>query len=134
MTVRRHYLLAIAGGVWTIAGALLCVRAGVWLAAFPLDVELGAGALAIVIALAGYLSFFFRVVRKNIKRIENFPERASVFAFTSRHGYILIALMITIGMTLRASTIPRLYLAVPYSAMGVMLLIGSTRFYRQCMR
>jgi hypothetical protein len=46
-------------------------------------------------------------------------------------GYVMIALMITIGLTLRNSTIPKYYLTLPYDVMGGVLLIGSIRFYRQ---
>jgi hypothetical protein len=71
------------------------------------------------------------VVQKNLDRIERLPERACLFAFTAWHGYIMIALMIMIGFTLRNSAIPMYYLSIPYTAMGGTLLIGSLRFYRQ---
>jgi hypothetical protein len=43
----------------------------------------------------------------------------------------MIALMMTIGITLRSASIPKYYLSIPYTAMGGILLIGSLKFYRR---
>ena len=129
--VPRHYLFAIAGVLWTVAGAILCVRGEIWLEVFPLGAEFALETISIGLAVAGYFFFFMKVVKKNIDRIELLPERACLFAFTAWHGYIMIAMMIMIGFTLRNSSIPMYYLSIPYTAMGGTLLIGSLRFYRQ---
>jgi hypothetical protein len=129
--VPRHYLFAIDGVLWSAAGALLCIRAEVWIAVFPFRTEFALESISIVLAAAGYSFWFFRVVQKNIDRIGRLPERTCVFAFTHWRGYILIALMMTIGITLRNSSFPKFYLSIPYTAMGWTLLIGSIRFYRE---
>lgn len=129
--VPRHYLFAIAGVLWTIAGVLLCVRGEIWLEVLPLETEFALETISIGLAVAGYFFFFMNVVQKNIDRIERLPERACLFAFTAWHGYIMIILMIIIGFTLRNSALPMYYLSIPYTAMGGTLLIGSLRFYRQ---
>jgi len=129
--VRRHYLFALAGMLWTIAGGILCVRGTIWLKPLPPIEEIFVGLLSFVIAAVGYMYGFSKVVQKNIDRIHRMPERAAIFAFTPARGYVLIVLMIAIGITLRNSTIPKYYLTLPYDAMGGVLLIGSIRFYRQ---
>jgi hypothetical protein len=129
--VPRHFLFAIAGVLWTIAGVLLCVRGEIWLEVYPLGTEFALETLSIGLAVAGYFFFFIKVVQKSIDRISGLPERACLFAFTAWHGYIMIALMITIGITLRNASIPKYYLSIPYTAMGGILLIGSLRFYRR---
>jgi len=129
--IPRHFLFAIAGVLWTIAGVLLCVRGELWLEVFPLGTEFALETVSLGLAVAGYFFFFFRVVKKNIDRISGLPERACLFAFTAWHGYIMIALMMTIGIVLRNTMIPKYYLSVPYTAMGCILLIGSLRFYRR---
>lgn len=129
--VPRHYLFAITGVLWTIAGVLLCVRGEIWLEVFPLGTEFALETISIGLAVAGYFFLFMKVVQKNIDRISRLPERACLFAFTAWHGYIMIALMMTIGITLRNAAIPKYYLSIPYTAMGGILLIGSLRFYRR---
>ncbi|MCX6132723.1 MAG: hypothetical protein NTU47_02820 [Ignavibacteriales bacterium] len=129
--VPRHYLFAIAGVLWTIAGVVLCVRGEIWLEALPLGTEFALESIGIGLAIAGYLFVFMKVVQKNLDRINKLPERACLFAFTAWHGYMMIALMMTIGIMLRDAAIPKYYLSIPYTAMGGILLIGSLRFYRR---
>lgn len=129
--VPRHYLFAVAGVLWTIAGALLCVRGEIWLEVFPIGTEFALEALSIALAIAGYFFFFVKVVQKNIDRISRLPDRACFFAFTAWHGYIMIAVMMMIGISLRNASIPKYFLSIPYIAMGGILLIGSLRFYRR---
>ena len=129
--VPRHFLYAIAGLLWTLAGGLLCVRGAMWLGEFQLPVIASVEAAAILIAAAGYVFLFAGVVRKNITRIGRLPDRACIFAFTAPRGYIMIALMMTAGISLRSSSIPHYYLSLPYTAMGGVLLTGSIVFYRE---
>ena len=129
--VPRHYLFAVAGVLWTIAGVLLCVRGEIWLEAFSMETEFALETISIALAIAGYFFFFVKVVQKNIDRISRLPDRACFFAFTAWHGYIMIAVMMTIGISLRNASIPKYYLSIPYTAMGGILLIGSLRFYRR---
>jgi hypothetical protein len=128
--VPRYYLFGLAGAFWTFAGLMLCARAILWLDSFSLSTELALEASSIAIAILGYLFLFVKVVQKNIDRIGQLPDQACVFAFTAWQGYIMIALMITIGITLRNTSIPKYFLAVPYTAMGAILLIGSVKFFR----
>lgn len=129
--VPRHYLFVLAGGAWTIAGTILCLRAKVWLDVFPLQTEIELEALGAILAILGYLLLFVHIVRKNIDRITELPERVCLFAFTAWRGYLLIGLMIGLGLALRSTSIPRYYLSVPYTSMGIILIIGSLKFYRR---
>jgi len=129
--VPRYYLFGLAGAFWTFAGLVLCARAILWLNVFPLSIELALETTSIAIAIIGYLFLFVKVVQKNIDRIGQLPENACIFAFSAWQGYVMITLMITIGITLRNTAIPKYFLAVPYTAMGAILLIGSARFFRQ---
>jgi len=72
-----------------LAGALLCIRATIWLNLLPLPAEVLLEAMCIGIAAAAYFFMFFKVVRKNMDRIGRLPERACLFAFTSWKGYLI---------------------------------------------
>lgn len=128
--VPRHYLFALAGILWTAAGILLCVRAEIWLESFPIGMEFAIEAISIGLAGVGYVLLFVNVVERNIDRIGRLPDRACLFAFTAWYGYIMIAFMVTLGITLRNSPVPKYFLSIPYTAMGGILVIGSLRFYR----
>ena len=129
--VPRHWLLAIAGFIWAAVGLLLCVRAIVWLAPFVSGTDLVVEIVSLLLAFFGYVYGFSKLVQKNIARIHTLPDRVCAFAFTAWRGYIMIGLMVTLGITLRNSFIPKYYLSIPYTAMGGMLLIGSQRLFRQ---
>ncbi len=129
--VPRHFLFALAGLLWAIAGAVLCFRGFVWIQDLWLPLAIGVEAVGIALAAVGYIFMFSRLVRKNIVRIGSLPNRACVFAFAAWKGYLMIIVMMSAGIALRNSSIPRLYLALPYTSMGWMLLIGSIMFSRQ---
>jgi hypothetical protein len=129
--VQRHWLFAIAGITWASVGALLCLRAIVWLAPFTLGTDLLVETVSVVLAAIGYVYGFSKAVQKNISRIDRLPDWACAFAFTAWRGYLMIGLMVTIGIALRSSSIPKYYLSIPFTAMGGMLLIGGVRLFRQ---
>lgn len=129
--VPRHWLFAIAGLIWSAVGLLLCARAIVWLVPFSLSTDLILEIASLILAFIGYVYGFSTIVKKNIARIHTLPGRACAFAFTAWKGYIMIGLMVTIGITLRNSSIPKYYLTIPYTAMGGMLLTGSVKLFRQ---
>jgi hypothetical protein len=131
LLIRRHFLFALAGIFWTIAGGILCFRASVWLGSLSTPAAITVALLSIGCAAAGYIFGFSRLVVRNIERINRMPERANFFAFTALRGYVMIALMMTIGITLRNSSVPKYYLTIPYFVMGGILLIGSVQFYRK---
>ncbi len=126
--IPRGWLFAIAAAAWLTAGSILCARALIWLADDPPPE-------AIVLALAGtasgllfYRFLFRRVAGKNIIRICRLPERPCLFAFTAWKGYLMIGGMVTTGILLRGSSLPREVLIVPYTAMGGALIIAASRF------
>lgn len=129
--VPRRWLFLTAGVIWLAVGVLLCLRAIGWLAPYPLGTGILLEAAGALLAAAGFRYFFSAIAKKNIDRIRSLPDRVCAFAFTAWKGYIMIGLMITVGITLRNSSIPKEYLVVPYTAMGGMLLAGSQRFLRQ---
>ena len=129
--VPRHFLFAIAGLLWTLAGGLLCMRGAMWLEGFHFLAIASIEAASLAVAAAGYVFLFAGIVRKNIARIALLPDRACVFAFTAWRGYIMIGIMMTAGISLRSSSLPLYYLSLPYTAMGSILLAGSVMFYRE---
>lgn len=111
----RHWLFAIGGIIWVAVGFLLCARAIVWLGTFSPGAELLLESVGGFAAFVIYRYGVSNLVGKNINRITTLPENACVFAFAAWRSY---------------SPIPKLYLAIPYTAMGGALLIGSVRLFR----
>ena len=53
-----------------------------------------------------------------------------LFAFIPWKSYLIIAVMMTMGIVLRHSSIPKQYLAVLYIGIGLALVLSSVRYMR----
>jgi hypothetical protein len=130
--VPQRWLVLLAGVVWTSVGTFLCYRALSWVVVdAPSAVFIASGA---AVGVAGNRFIFTRVAQQNLARISLLPMRACIFAFTAWRGYAMICAMITIGIFLRTSSIPKQYLATLYTAMGGALFLASFEFYRSYWR
>jgi hypothetical protein len=128
--IPKRYLLFVAALVWTFAGGMLFFRGFSMLFLFPrlLWVKL-------IGSLTGGLFFykfmFFKISFKHTRRILKMEiERPCFFSFFSFRSYIMMAFMISMGITLRITGIvPIEYLSILYVTMGVPLTMSAFRFY-----
>ena len=108
---------------------MLCVRAAEWY----LSAGLGAVPWELVGLTGGVIIYRFKfawIADRNIKRIRRLRERESILAFQPPAMYVVIACMMGLGIALRHTAIPRLYLAVVYTGVGLGLLLASPRYIR----
>ena len=87
----------------------------------------------VVAAVAVAVSFslmFNNFVKRYTQRILDFPERKkSIFAFFDLHGYILIAFMTGLGISLKfIPGMPAEFFAGFYPGLGIALSIAGFRF------
>jgi hypothetical protein len=129
--IPRRFLLLLAGFFWAMAGGILCFRAYIWIAEKSVESMMLIETASLVVATGAYLLWFSKLVMRNVARIHRLPEWACAFAFTAWHGYLMIGVMMTLGILLRNSSVPKLFLAVPYGIMGIVLLAGGIRFVRE---
>ncbi len=125
----KKWLLVLAGGMWSAVGILLLVYAITWLTQPLTALTLALGAAGVVISILANRYQFTRLSRKNITRILSLNDKACLFAFQAWTGYAIIAVMMTGGILLRNSTLPKPYLAVVYAAIGGALLQASIHYY-----
>lgn len=83
-----------------------------------------------VLVFVGFYVMFTGIVRKYAERIEGMAEpRTSIFKTFSIKGYIIIAFMITLGITLRRiPQVPDSFIAWFYCGLGPGLLSAGIRF------
>lgn len=126
LKVKKHYLLLLACLVWTIAGANI-VRIGFeaysgYLTAFNVFLS------AVVFAVFQFF-IFGRLVKKHTKRIIAYEERQWFIKFFDIKSFIIMAIMMTGGIWLRASGVaPERFIAVFYSGLGMSLLLAGILF------
>jgi hypothetical protein len=125
----KKWLLVIAGVMWTGVGVMLLGYAVTWLTN-PLSLITGLlGALGIIISILANRFEFSKLAMKNVTRILALNEKPCLFSFQAWKGYLIIIVMITAGILLKSSAIPKPYLAVVYAAIGGALLQSSVNYY-----
>lgn len=130
-SVPKHWLILVAGIMWSGVGILLGTYAVTWLLGDPGVSSLLLGLLGIGISLLVYQFGFSNVARKNMDRIDRYTNSACFFSFQAWTGYVIIAVMMTGGILLKHSPIPKPYLAVLYSAISGGLLFSSFLYYKR---
>ncbi|MDP4184665.1 MAG: hypothetical protein Q8862_05825 [Bacteroidota bacterium] len=128
--VNKEILLLFAGIMWICVGTMLSFLAYHWLIAYGRwDAYIFAG-IGIIAAVIIHLFGFLKVVDKNLRRILPMHGKRCAFSFMSWKSYILVAFMISLGITLRHSSIPKQYLSVLYIGIGFALILSSTRYLK----
>jgi hypothetical protein len=128
--VESHWLMLAAGLVWSGVGLLLCSLAYNWLSALHSIWAIWIGLGGLALALLVYRFGFSHIAQANIERLHGLLEKVCVFAFFPWKSYLLMIGMMSLGMTLRHSAIPKQYLAIVYETVGGGLFLSSLHYYR----
>lgn len=128
--VPKSALLLIAGTIWLGIGVMMDGLAYSWLRTENRGQALWVSAFGFVFALFIHHFGFLRLVDRNLGRILSMKGRRCVFSFMPWKSYFLVGAMIFLGFLLRHSSIPKLYLAVLYMAIGTALILSSVRYLR----
>lgn len=129
VAVRWLYLLS--GLMWSGVGVLLCSRAASWLVSAGELTALAAALVGLMLAFAIARWGFCRVAAKNIRRIAQMSGSVCLFAFQSWQSYLLVAFMMSLGLGLRHSPLPKEYLAILYVGIGGALFLASGSYYQR---
>ena len=136
--ITKNRLIAVAGIVWLLAGlnvAVLGVRAAVdmrGVAECILEASVG-GAVA---QYCGFHPMFSRLVKKNSQRITDLDgERHNPLRFFDRKGYIMMAIMMSFGIGMRAAGLfPDWFIAFFYTGLGVALALAGASYIARGVR
>jgi hypothetical protein len=128
--VSRRTLLLVAGCAWSIAGGILITRAMIQLIIINhfLIIDMVAG---VIIGIGFYLLLFAKISKRHITRITLIKvDNPCFFSFFNFRSYIMMAIMITGGITLRRlDVINHEILYTFFLMMGLPLLISAYRFF-----
>ncbi len=126
--IKKNQLIAVAGVVWLLAGlnvAVLGVRAAIGMRGVA-AIVLAAIAGGAVAAFCGFHSMFSKLVKKNSQRIHELEgECHNPFRFFDRKGYIMMAIMMSMGIGMRAAGLfPEWFIAFFYTGLGLALSLA----------
>ena len=133
--VSKRTLLLIAGLVWLAAGVNI-LRIGLK-ALIPLFSG-GTGRLLLALGLAvlicaAFSLMFSRIVVRHTARILSYETKQPAYRFFDAKSYILMAFMMTLGITLRRSGfVPEYFFTWFYTGLGTALSIAGIRFLIRC--
>ena len=128
--VDKRILVLLAGLMWCGVGIMLIRFAVTWL--FPLELKTSgfyyaAGFLA---AMPIHHFGFLKIADKNLRRLLPLTEKRCVFSFMTWRSYIIVLIMVSMGIALRHSAIPKRYLSILYDGIGLALFLSGIRYLR----
>ncbi len=127
--VSKKVLICEAAIIWMFAGIMLLTRGKMMLeSAQGFSIINTCSCLGCGILF--YLYLFSKISSKHIHRITTLPgDRHYPFQFFNFKSYLMMAGMITMGITLRKTLIiPLEYLSLIYCTMGIPLFLSSLHF------
>lgn len=132
--VDKKYLVFIAGIMWCGVGIMLISFAVSWLSRYSGSGKFlyyGAGFLA---ALPIHFFGFLRLAEKNINRILPLPGKRCIFSFITWKSYLIVIVMVSMGITLRHSSVPKQYLSILYNGIGLGLFLSGLVYLKQAIK
>jgi hypothetical protein len=128
--VDKKFLILLAGAVWCGVGIMLISFAISWLTDYQ-------GKGRFLFYMAGFLAAmpihhfgFLKLVNKNLLRLMPITEKRCLFSFITWKSYLIIVLMVSMGIALRHSPIPKQYLSILYNGIGLGLFLSGIRYFR----
>lgn len=132
--VDKKILILIAGIMWCSVGIMLISFAVTWLSRYNgkgITIYYAAGFIA---AMPIHHFGFLKLADKNISRLLPLKEKKCLFSFITWKSYLIIVIMMTMGITMRHSSIPKQYLSILYNGIGLGLFLSGIRYFRNSLK
>jgi len=126
----KPILMFLSGAMWFGVGVMLNSFALHWLITYGEGWAYLYAAIGFLAALIIHHFGFLKLADKNLGRISYLNDKPCVFSFMSWKSYLIVAVMVTMGITLRHSSVPKQYLSMLYIGIGLALLFSSIRYFR----
>jgi hypothetical protein len=126
----KRILVLLAGLMWCGVGIMLIRFSVSWLS--PLSIK-GAGsyyAAGFLIAMPIHHFGFLKIADKNLNRLLPLTEKKCIFSFMTWKSYIIVLIMVSMGIMLRHSALPKRYLSILYNGIGLALFLSGIRYLR----
>lgn len=126
----KRVLVLLAGLMWCGVGVMLVRYAVTWLS--PLGKS-----RALIFYVAGFLAAmpihhfgFLKIADKNLNRLLPVTSKKCVFSFMTWRSYLIVLVMVSMGIALRHSALPKDYLSIMYNGIGLALFLSGIRYLR----
>lgn len=129
-SVDKGVLVLLAGIMWCGVGIMLVRFAIGWLSPLGLRTAILYYAAGFLAAMPIHHFGFLKIADKNLSRLMPLTEKRCVFSFMTWRSYIIVLIMVSMGIALRHSDIPKRYLSVLYNGIGLALFLSGIRYLR----
>jgi hypothetical protein len=128
--VDKKILVLMAGLMWCGVGIMLLGFSFSWLSSIPSKSQLIYASAGFLAAMPIHHFGFLRLADKNLARLLPVTEKKCFFSFMTWKSYLIVPLMVSMGIFLRHSSLPREYLSVIYTGIGLGLFLSGVRYFR----
>ena len=129
-SVDKSILVLMAGLMWCGVGILLVSYAVSWLSTCNSREQFFFYSAGFLAAMPIHHFGFLKIADKNLNRILSLAEKKSPFSFMTWKSYIIVLIMVSMGIALRHSSIPKRYLSILYNGIGLALFLSGIRYFR----
>jgi hypothetical protein len=126
----KRILVLLAGLMWCGVGIMLIRFAISWLSPFCERVQILYYSAGFIIAMPIHHFGFLKIADKNLKRLLPLTEKRCLFSFMTWRSYMIVLIMVSMGIALRHSSIPKQYLSILYNGIGLGLFLSGIRYLR----
>jgi hypothetical protein len=120
----------MAGLLWCGVGAMLLSYSVSWLISLPGKSQLIFGSAGFLAAMPIHHFGFLRLADKNLARLLPITEKKCFFSFMTWKSYLIVPVMVSMGIFLRNSPLPKEYLSLIYTGIGLGLFLSGLRYFR----
>ena len=129
-SVDKRILVLLAGTVWCGVGIMLVNLAVSWLSPLSFRESGIYYAAAFLGTMAIHHFGFLKIADNNLNRLLPLTEKRCLFSFMTWRSYIMVLIMVSMGITLRHSALPKRYLSILYNGIGLALFLSGIRYLR----
>jgi hypothetical protein len=129
-SVDKRILVLVVGLMWCGVGLMLIRFAVSWLTPYNGSEQGLFYAIGFLAAMPIHHFGFLKIADKNLNRLLPMTEKKCVFSFMTWKSYIIVLIMVSMGIALRHSSIPKRYLSILYNGLGLALFLSGIRYFR----
>jgi hypothetical protein len=128
--VDKKILVLLAGLMWCGVGVMLIRFAVSWLATYNWKEQGLYYAIGFLAAMPIHHFGFLKIADRNLNRLLPIAEKKCIFSFMTWKSYLIVLVMVSMGIALRHSSIPKRYLSILYNGIGLALFLSGIRYFR----
>jgi hypothetical protein len=128
--VDKKILIFMAGLMWCAVGLMLIRYAVSWLSLCTAKEQLFFYSAGFLVSMPIHHFGFLKIADKNLNRLLPLTEKRNPFSFMTARSYLIVLVMVSMGIALRHSALPKKYLSLLYNGIGLALFLSGIRYFR----